>query len=412
VRIASVALDISPKGEVSLGAAQVRNERWQGVEDPIEANLLAVWSNAGERPVLIVTLDVLYAGRIIRSAIERAASPLTADCVFVAASHTHRAPMTDDTKPGLGKVDDRYVSRLVDQLSTAIRELVQQPGREVRMMRVGESTASHSVNRRRRKFVYLGRRPRFNVVSNAPNPEGVRDETLTTATFVDHDGAPIAVLWNYACHPVGYPIRNIVSAHFPGVVREQIRDRYNSPNLPVLYFQGFSGNTRPSATSKPRTLVNKLRRLLSGPLFDDMTVERYLAWATALGTLVLANLEEATQRPVGAIRPVRTTLAADAFGSPLSGPVTFHGMHFGNALSIVAASAEVVAEYAAPVREMSKSSAVFCVGCIDDTFGYAPTKLMLEQGGYESHDYLAPFGLSALNPDIERSMLEGFRRII
>src|SRR5699024_7187358 len=115
--------------------------------------------------------------------------------------HTHRAPMTDDTKPALGVPDEDYMRWLVQEISGLAQMVLTQERVEVRLT-IGDEIASHSINRRLKKRFMLARKPRFNEVINAPNLEGVTDELLTAILVKDLNQRPIALLWNYACHPV------------------------------------------------------------------------------------------------------------------------------------------------------------------------------------------------------------------
>src|SRR5690606_9733626 len=125
--------------------------------------------------------------------------------IFIAASHTHRAPMTDDTKPKLGLPDGEYMEWVAGELNEAVARVLHSQDAVDVEMRVGTGTADHSINRRLRKRVAVGRRLRINQVVMAPNPSGETDESLGVIALVNRDEAPVALIWNYACHPVGYP---------------------------------------------------------------------------------------------------------------------------------------------------------------------------------------------------------------
>src|SRR5690606_5760642 len=138
---------------------------------------------------------------------------------------------------------------LIRELTRTIQRALSSPRTPVSLT-IGEQLAVYSVNRRLRKKVVVSRRPRFNDVVNAPNPRGPTDEKVTTLVLVGEDGYPVALLWNYACHPVGGLVRNAVDGHFPTAVREQVRAEFDQPTLPILFFQGFSGDVRPNASMK------------------------------------------------------------------------------------------------------------------------------------------------------------------
>ncbi|WP_104176983.1 hypothetical protein [Cryobacterium sp. Y50] len=406
----AISLDISPTSQVQLGAAGAGDSRWLGVAEPIEANFLVLWPETGD-PILIVTVDLLYPGRILRAAVEAAAHPLRPAQIFLAASHTHRAPMTDDTKPGLGTPDPDYIDWLRETVSAAVRSVLQIGIAKPVVVSAAQSIAAHSINRRRKKLIFLAKRPRINAFINAPNPRGTTDDTLITVSIRRANGDQIAVLWNYACHPVAYPQLNTVAAHFPHPVRDALRVNAGNGELPVLYFQGFSGNTRPSASARVHTPLRFLRRIVSGPLFEDMTGAAYEKWSESLTRAVLSTI--LTEREVASdeITVARVTRPGSAFVDGLKSDVSFHGLHIGPEFSILAVSGEVVAEYAGPVRSLTGAKFAFCVGCIDDTFGYIPTHGILQEGGYEGGGYCKAFGLGAINERIEEEILSGFRAV-
>lgn len=177
VLASATSVQIDAIGEFHLGAAQdVNHLEWSGMDDPLEANLVLLRKNESDSPILLVTIDLLYAGRFLRQAILDA-SLLPPENVIVAASHTHRAPMADDTKPKLGVPDSAFLESLRATLVQAVDELLNRP-MERCSISAGSTKAEFSINRRRRKPLVIARRPRINAVVNAPNPGGVTDDTL------------------------------------------------------------------------------------------------------------------------------------------------------------------------------------------------------------------------------------------
>lgn len=411
MRVSAASIDISPDRTVVLGAAMGADKtEWLGVTERIEANFVALWTE-GHQPLLIVSLDLLYPGRIVRSAIEAAAVGIPADRIFVAATHTHRAPMTDDTKPKLGVPDEAYMMWLTERLTHGVSTVLD-PKRTIEAtLLVGSGVAEHSINRRLRKRLVVGRRIRVNEVVNAPNERGETDETVLALALQDQSGKLIAMIWNYACHPVAYPRLNTVAAHFPGVLRKSLRDREANPSLPVLFLQGYSGDTKPSASAQAHSRLRRLRQLVSGRLFEDMTVASYTKWSRSLAEVALATLDSAS--PIGSplVTTQRESYEGTGFATPLEEPVTFHGVHIGP-VSLVGVSGEAVSGYASRVRNLAPNQTVFCVGCIDHPLGYIPTMQVLEDGGYEGGGFCSAFSLAGLNPDIERNVMRGFVEVL
>lgn len=405
---------ISPWEPVVLGASNSAGEPWGGVESDLEANMLALWAGDEEFPLVFVTLDLLYPGRFVRAAIEEAAYPIPPERITVAASHTHRAPMTDDTKIGLGRPDLEYLEWLADTLSSLVRSVLASERVPVALA-LGTSLADHSINRRLRKRLVLSRRPRLNKVVIAPNAQGVRDELLTTIVVRPlHGGKPLVVLWNYACHPVAGPTRNAVSGHFPTDVREIVREHFGDSSLPVLFFQGFSGNTRPSASGSKKSLKVRVRQLLAGPMFDRMTAKTYGRWAGSLAEVLLEAIRnvELIDSPQTTAR--RLSIPGSTFmdaSQPLD-DVHVSRIDLDSQVSFVVVSAEVMAEYAPLVRQMLHDRQVVCVGCADHVVGYIPTQKIMSEGGYEADGFCKPFDLNRVNPGAPSALLDAFEGLV
>ena len=407
----AMSVQINTTGEFHLGAGQdVNHLDWSGVDDPLEANLLLIRRQKDDVPILLVTIDLLYVGRLIREVILNA-SQLPSENVIIAASHTHRAPMTDDTKPKLGVPDSDFLDSLSATLTGAVQDLISRP-MEKSTLNVSSVNARFSINRRRRKPLVIARQPRINAVVNAPNPDGATDDTLTSISIRRLDGSAIAVIWNYACHPVAGPIRKAISAHYPGFARVAVRGREADQDLPVLFLQGFSGNTRPSASVSVHSFRRRLRQLISGPLFENMTSSSYEEWSTNLAKSVENCIDR--ERPVSAdyLSAARVELNGELFYKPGSRPVTFSRIDLGKSITIIGMSGEVVAEYAPRLRSYFNDRNVCCVGCLDDTFGYVPTGKIVREGGYEAGGFCDAFGLEQVNPSIERSVMSGFAKLL
>lgn len=408
MRATTVSRRISPDRPLALGASDAGAFRWEGVESDLEVNVLALWLESDAPSMLVVTLDLLYPGTVLRAAVETAAAPLAAERIIVAASHTHRAPMTDDTKPALGSPDPVYMSWLTDEVSSAVRDALRERPSAVTLS-VGETNAHHSINRRLRKRIVVARRPRINHFVNAPNPDGATDERLTTLVVRDESERPVAILWNYACHPVGSPVRNAISGHFPSHVREKLRAATGSHRLPVLFLQGFSGNVRPNASAEVHSRRRRLRQLVTGRLFEDMTWPSYRRWCESLAEIVHETVVTSAPVLVTRLEGSRVTAPSEKFAVGAGKPeMSFSRLTIGDSLSLYAVSGEVVVEYATRLRERDPARYVMCVGCTDQVIGYLPTEEVLNEGGYEAGGYCASFDLERVAPGVDAAMMDAF----
>src|SRR5580700_10692394 len=241
--IAVGSVDITPQTAIPLaGYTTLRKPVFERVADPIEANV-AILRN-GDQMVAFVALDVMYVGAFLRDAIVNAlAGQIPREAIFTSACHTHSGPPTEDSLPVLGAVTPAYRDLVAERVSELAVKLLAGAFVPVSLEYL-EGNAAHSINRRkrvfgiRRNFPFLGR-----YVSIRPNPSGPRDDTIHMIRIRDGGGKDVAVCWCYACHPVGYPLLNEVTAEYPGVVRSTMRSTLG--NIPVIFWQGFSGNTAP-----------------------------------------------------------------------------------------------------------------------------------------------------------------------
>lgn len=424
MKFAASTVDITPTHPVFTGGYLDRPALSE-VAQRLEANLVVIRGDSGSEPIVIISLDLLYPGRILRSALESALPELRPGQIFLAATHTHQAPMTDDTKALLGAPDGKYMDTLVLVLSRELRMLLFSQEAQIGELSTAGVSARHSINRRLRRRVTLARRSRrhwwgspvrlvFNAYLLAPNPRGVTDELITVLISRSPAGRAQFVIWNYACHPVGFPDKDKVAADYPHDVRDILRTRLGVPDLPVLFLQGFSGNTRPSASaSKTSGLSSWTRRMMFGPSFTAMTWNDYTTWSKELGELVADGCAGSLPLDEPVVSSRRSLIATSSVVAGAPEPfVSFHSIRFGSRFSIVGASAELVAEFSLKIRTMAGSEQVMCVGCLDHPFGYAPTSRIRAEGGYEGGDYCATFGLGPLAEDIEEEMLRGFAAVL
>lgn len=408
MRITCRTVDISPCEEVPLGAGRTSDTAW-GVRDRLEVNMVAFWP-PDEDPIVVVNADLLYLGPFLVGVLEDTFASLPRERLLLTATHTHSAPMTDATKPNLGATSETYLSKVAALIARASEALLKENRATPVHARVASAALHLAVNRRLPTVDESGR----TTIEMKPNKRGLRDDTATALTLTAPSGRVLAVVWNYACHPVALPRNNTVSANFPGAVRNEIRNSYGK-HVSVLYLQGFSGNLRPSFLVDKGTIAQHVwtlwrERRLRSLVWRNSTETLYTQWADKMATAVLRLVSKGKPIELLPLSAGRAELEGELFVRPWSDHVSFQTVKFGDELSIQASSAEVVAEYAERVRELSGTRWVMPTGCLDNTFGYAPTQLMMDEGGYEAERFLSVFGFSDLNPNLERNLMAGFTR--
>src|SRR5439155_632214 len=236
--VSAGSVDITPDRPLPLAGYADRRGPSRGVADPLELNALLL--RAPGQSVAILTADLLFVTAELKARLlEAVGAKLGLDeaSLLVAASHTHTAPAVDASKPRLGVCDAAYADLVAGRATELLGQLASIDPVPCHIdYRTG--SADHAINRRR---------PGWRGVRSAPNPAGPRDETVHLLTCSDQTDRPLAVLWSYACHPVGFPARPKVRADFPGVVRRALRAARGA-GLPVLLLPGFAGAVGPTET--------------------------------------------------------------------------------------------------------------------------------------------------------------------
>jgi hypothetical protein len=382
---AGATADITPDSPLQLGGYVARETAFTAVADKLEANVL--WLTGPKGRTAFVTTDLLYPGAPLRARLKELLG-LGDDELFLAASHTHFAPMTSPGMRALGVPDAAYIERTAQRIAAAARSLAERMTPAQALFTSG--VAAHAINRR----LICWRLTRSGLTHGAglgPNPGGDNDERITALRFTDAGGKTFALLWNYACHPTDFPGRLQVSADFPGVVRAKLRAIYG--DVPVLFLQGFSGDTRPPFAGRKPGLRGLIFRTLLGPQFRNPGRAEWQGWADSLAARVAGIFaSDAKVLPLDGPHAARVTAPEETLGRGGDGskPLTWHSVDCGG-FRVIGVNAEPVTAYRGLVEQRFVDKPLLTAGCIDQTHGYLPVDRMLPEGGYEVEGFRAYF---------------------
>jgi hypothetical protein len=225
--------DITPQAPTPMWGYGARHAMLsQGTADPLMAKAVVI--EAGDDRLAIVGMDI---GRgpttammeQIRTAVAEQAG---VGHVMIAGSHTHHGPvieLTDRDGFGKGKFDDAvaYTKRLPELLIEAIVEAKN----GAVPARIGVAKKNVELNRNR----HTKRTPKST------------DPMLAVIRFDDAAGKPIAVVANFAAHPVTMDTMILkFSADYPGALQNRVE---SSLNTNCLFMPGASGDMSPNRGS-------------------------------------------------------------------------------------------------------------------------------------------------------------------
>ena len=115
--LSSGKIEIDPKESVYLGCGPKEPVDPDCIIDNLEANVIIIWNEHRNSKVVVISVDSLFLGNDVSGRICSGLSGVfRQEEIFLAASHTHSAPMIDETKPRLGKRNDAYAETMVARI--------------------------------------------------------------------------------------------------------------------------------------------------------------------------------------------------------------------------------------------------------------------------------------------------------
>ena len=235
-------IEITPPVGFRMQGFMRRTEPSEGIESPLLATALVVADE--ETKIVIIDCDLIgfdlpLAAQIRNQVAERLGTPT--HHVTIGCTHTHNGPCTVrgvlggvhdvDGDPLERKALDAYLEDLANRLAgtAALADSRRQPARA----RAGRGEAAVAINREERA-------PEDGVIVVGRNPDGATDHTVGVLRVDDLQGNPIAVVTNYAAHPVVMGYRTcLLSPDYPGVVRRIVEQVTGAT---CLFLTGAAGN--------------------------------------------------------------------------------------------------------------------------------------------------------------------------
>lgn len=237
--VALSSTQAAPPAELKAGVAKIEiTDRAAGpTNDPLYTKAL-VFKN-GLTTVVVITIDAVAIGEIgrigndflpeVRSRLEKELG-IPPSCVLVNASHCHGIVRTD-------------TANLTVQ---AVREAVE----HMETVRIGTGVAQEDrISENRRLKMKDGSDVDMRRAYALPRDEDVAGvgpiDPQIGILRVDHaDGRPMAVLYNFACHPIMNPPSKGNSADFPGFASKVIEDTFGEGTI-AFFIQGCAGDINP-----------------------------------------------------------------------------------------------------------------------------------------------------------------------
>jgi neutral ceramidase len=228
-------VDITPPSGMPLQGYPDSGRNATGVRDPLYARVLML--QAGAQRLALVDLDLIaplepaYVGQV------REAARADVSYVLVAAIHTHSGP---PLIPTLSSAPRDWEASTVGKITDAIHQAATRAVPVRLGVGYGVVYLGHNRLRDNRDGSVTWFEKNWTDVSTSPV-----DPTVAVLRVDDMSGSPIAVLVNYACHPVIYgPDSLLYSADFPGVMTRVVEKEIGGKAL-AFFLQGGDGDINP-----------------------------------------------------------------------------------------------------------------------------------------------------------------------
>ena len=237
LRAGTAKVDITPAAGEQLWGYEDRVKPATGTLDPLYARVLVL--EAGDTRLAIVTLDLgrSFGPPEIEQLRESARKTSKISCLLMTASHTHSAPVIwDEYKNGPPAWERTALERIEHAIEQASSGLIE--------ARIGAGTGVAYIGHNRLRVNADGSVSWFE--RNLTRvPTAPVDPTVTVLRIDRADGTPMAILTNYACHPVIFGSDNLrYSADYPGVMNRVVEEKFGGKAL-SFFLQGAPGDINP-----------------------------------------------------------------------------------------------------------------------------------------------------------------------
>lgn len=240
-------VDITPPTGVELWGYFDRSGPANGKLDPLFARVLVL--DDGRQSVAVITLDLgrSFGPPQIAWLRDKARRQHAVAEVMLIASHTHSGPVIDDSYDnGVPEWEQQSLEKIADSIGEAVSKL--------KPARIGVGLGQTFIGHNRRVIQSDGSVKmlwRNSTGQQTGQNSGTLDPTVGVIRVDDAQGNPMAILVNYACHPVIFGPDNLrYSADYPGAMARLVEASFDQK--PICFFlQGAPGDINPMMDKTP-----------------------------------------------------------------------------------------------------------------------------------------------------------------
>ena len=412
---------ITPPYPVRMSGYASRVKPFDGVVADLYAKALALTDETGNRAVLITSDLIGFPADVAEPICERISKKtgLRRSEILLSSSHTHTGPATRTKTKAEGDLPDEeakrlndYTGWLQDRVVEIALQALEQKGAPAKLS-LGTGVVNFVMNRREAT-------PRGIILGF--NPRGPVDRSVPVLKVEGPDGKLLAVVYQAAAHNTTLTGKHYeICGDYAGFSQAYIETVH--PGAQAMYMLGCAGDANPH----PRGTMEASRA--HG---DELGSEVCRILETKLAP-VEGELKTVFKKVELPLQPFLSEKEIPAFMKKSGGwrkwvagkmlehhhsgePVPTHyaapfaAWQFGDDLTLVAMSGEVVVDYVYLMEKELGALNLWVAAYCNDVYGYLPSARILREGGYETRG-LYRGGTGQFAPEAEAVVAEAMKKM-
>jgi neutral ceramidase len=403
--------DITPAPGVELWGYGNRSGPATGTLDPLSARVLVL--DDGRQAVAVVTLDLgrSFGQPQMNFVRQRVRQMHGVNEVMFIASHTHSGPVIDEDYDQVPEWEQRALDKIVQAIGAARGRMT-----EARVgVGYGQAILGHN-----RRYIQSDGRVKMLWRNSTGQPTGIIDPSVGVIRIDDKQGSPLAILVNYACHPVVFGPDNLrYSADYPGAMARLVEASWN--DQPVCFFlQGAPGDINPLLDKTPlaENADTEMRRVGETLGREVARVSRSIQTETPANPELAYLSEELHFKNRWSRESLRSAIMS-AYGpnpakryfrylnDPIAVPVST--LVINRQIALVGLPGEPFVGLQLLLKQRSPLAATFLCGYTNGYIGYFPTMRDAVAGGYGANTIVTRVEVGAGERMVDRGLIHIYR---
>ncbi len=417
--------DITPPPGVELWGYSNRSGPAIGTLDPLYARVLVL--DDGRQTIALITLDLgrSFGPPQIAWLRDKARRQHGVKDVMLIASHTHSGPVIEDSYDnGPPQWEQHALEKIADAIGEAVSKM--------KAARIGVGLGQTVIGHNRRVVQSDGSVKmlwRNSTGQQTGQNGGMLDPTVGVIRIDDTQGNPLAILVNYACHPVIFGPDNLrYSADYPGAMAKFVEASFansansaNSGSQPICFFlQGAPGDINPQMDKTPLVENADAVKIEVGEKLgrEVARVARTIQTEAPINPEVAYlseemrfqnrwDLEKLGQMLKLAYPPAQAKRYQRYITPEIVAPVTT--LVINRQIAIVGLPGEPFVGLQLLLKQRSPIAATFMTGYTNGYYGYFPTISAAVSGGYGASTVVTRVEVGAGERMVDRGLIHIYR---